>query len=258
MESGHDMMWGGAKYNSTGVATMGVGTLVDSLSTIKYMVYDKKLCSAQQLYDAVMANWKGHELLRQRILNEVPHYGNGDAYADELASWALGVFSTKANSLVGPRGQHQAGLYSAAANVPYGYMTWATPNGRRNGEPLSYAASPSHDTEKNGPTGVMQSILSLDPSQFGNGLQFNMKFHPSSMAGSEGNEKLRQLVSAFFAQGGQQVQYNVIDSNVLRTAQSKPEDYRDLVVRVAGFSAFFVELYEDLQNDLIARTEICV
>ena len=86
MESGHDMMWGGAKYNSTGVATMGVGTLVDSLSTIKYMVYDKKLCSAQQLYDAVMANWKGHELLRQRILNEVPHYGNGDAYADELAT----------------------------------------------------------------------------------------------------------------------------------------------------------------------------
>jgi pyruvate formate-lyase/glycerol dehydratase family glycyl radical enzyme len=258
MESGHDMMWGGAKYNSTGVATMGVGTLVDSLSAIKYMVYDKKLCSARQLYDAVMANWKGHELLRQRILNEVPHYGNGDPYADEIASWALGVFSRKANSLVGPRGQHQAGLYSAAANVPYGYMTWATPNGRRNGEPLSDAASPSHDTEKNGPTGVMQSILSLDPSQFGNGLQFNMKFHPSSVAGSEGNEKLRQLVSAFFAQGGQQVQYNVIDSNVLRAAQTKPEDYRDLVVRVAGFSAFFVELYEDLQNDLIARTEICV
>jgi pyruvate formate-lyase/glycerol dehydratase family glycyl radical enzyme len=258
MESGHDMMWGGAKYNSTGVATNGVGTLVDSLSAIKYMVYDKKLCTSRQLYDAVMANWKGHELLRQRILNEVPHYGNGDSYADELAGWALGLFSSKANSLVGPRGIHQAGLYSAAANIPLGYMTYATPNGRRNSEPLSDAASPSLDTEKNGPTGVMQSILALDPSQFGNGLQFNMKFHPTSLAGADGNEKLRQLVSAFFDQGGQQVQYNVIDSQLLRAAQAKPEDYRDLVVRVAGFSAFFVELYEDLQDYLIARTEICV
>ena len=258
MESGRDMMWGGAKYNSTGVATMGVGTLVDSLAAIKYMVHDKKLCSGRQLYDAVMANWKGHELLWQRILSEVPRYGNGDPYADELATWAIGLFATKANSLVGPRGQHQAGLYSAAANIPYGYMTYATPNGRRNGEPLSDAATPSNDAEKSGPTGVMASILALDPSQFGNGLQFNMKFHPTSLQGEDGTEKLRRLVEAFFAQGGNQVQYNVIDSQVLRQAQANPDDYRNLVVRVAGFSAYFVELYEDLQNHLIARAELTI
>lgn len=258
MESGHDMMWGGAKYNSTGVATMGVGTLVDSLAAIKYMVYDKKLCSGRRLLDAVLADWKGHELLRERIKNEAPHYGNGDPYADELAGWALGLFSGKVNSHVGPRGVHQAGLYSAAANIPYGYMTYATPNGRRDREPLSDAATPSNDSEKNGPTGVMRSILALDPSRFGNGLQFNMKFHPTSLQGAEGNEKLRRLVEAFFEQGGQQVQYNVIDSKVLRAAQAKPEEYRELVVRVAGFSAYFVELYEDLQDHLIARAELCV
>ena len=258
MESGRDMMWGGAKYNATGLATMGVGTVADSLSAIKYMVYDKKLCSARELYDAVLADWKGHELLRQRIENEVPHYGNGDPYADELAAWATGLMADKAKAHVGPRGVHQAGLYSAAANIPFGYMTYATPNGRRNGEPLSDAATPSNGAEKNGPTGVMKSILALDPSKFGNGMQFNMKFHPTSLQGPDGSAKLRQLVEAFFDQGGQQVQFNVIDSQTLRDAQAKPEEYRDLVVRVAGFSAYFVELYVDLQNHLIARTELSV
>jgi pyruvate formate-lyase/glycerol dehydratase family glycyl radical enzyme len=258
MESGRDMMWGGAKYNSTGVATMGIGTLADSLAAIKYMVYDKKLCTGRQLLDAVLADWKGHELLRQRIKNEVPCYGNGDPYVDELATWAAHLFADKVNSYVGPRGVHQAGLYSAAANILTGYFTHATPNGRLRGEPLSDAATPSNDAEKCGPTGVMQSVLALDSGRFGNGLQFNMKFHPTSLQGPDGNDKLRRLVEAFFEQGGQQVQYNVIDSEVLRKAQAQPEEYRNLVVRVAGFSAFFVELYEDLQNHLIARAELSV
>ena len=258
MESGRDMMWGGAKYNSTGVATMGVGTLADSLAAIKYMVYDRKLCTGRELLDAVLADWKGHELLRERIKNEVPKYGNGDPYADDLATWAIHLFADKVNSYVGPRGVHQAGLYSAAANIMWGYMTGATPNGRGNREPISDAATPSNDAEKNGPTGVMQSVLALDSGRFGNGLQFNMKFHPTSLRGTEGNEKLRRLVESFFEQGGQQVQYNVIDSAVLREAKAKPEEYRDLVVRVAGFSAYFVELYEDLQDHLIARAELTV
>jgi pyruvate-formate lyase len=258
MESGRDMMWGGAKYNSTGVATMGIGTLADSLAAIKYMVYDKKLCTGRQLLDAVLADWKGHELLRQRIKNEVPHYGNGDRYVDDLATWAIQLFADKVNAHMGPRGVHQAGLYSAAANVMTGYFTYATPNGRRDGEPLSDAATPSNDAEKSGPTGVMQSVLALDSGRFGNGLQFNMKFHPSSLQGQDGNQKLRRLVEAFFEQGGQQVQYNVIDSQTLRQAQARPEEYRNLVVRVAGFSAYFVELYEDLQNHLIARSELSV
>jgi pyruvate-formate lyase len=177
---------------------------------------------------------------------------------DELATWAIHLFTDKVNAYVGPRGVHQAGLYSAAANIMTGYFTYATPNGRRNGEPLSDAATPSNDAEKNGPTGVMASVLALDSGRFGNGLQFNMKFHPTSLEGEGGNLKLRQLVEAFFDQGGQQVQYNVIDSQELRAAQARPDEYRNLVVRVAGFSAYFVELYEDLQNHLIARSELIV
>ncbi len=256
MENGRDLTAGGAKYNSTGGATYGLGTVFDSLAAIKYMVYDKKLCSSRELYDAVMANWEGCEPLRQRIMNEVPHYGNGDGYVDELASWGIGLFSGRLNSYVSARGGHRAGIYSAGANILQGRETHATPNGRRSGEPVSDAASPSHGADRNGPTGVASSIIALHPYNFGNGLQFTMKFHPTSLRGRDGTEKLRQFVSAFFDQGGMQVQYNVVDSDTLRKAQAKPEEYRDLVVRVAGFSAYFVELCRDLQNDLIKRTDI--
>ena len=256
MEKGRDITAGGAKYNATGGATLGVGTLADSLAAIKYMVYDKKLCSARELYDAVLANWEGHELLRQRVINEVPHYGNGDAYADELAAWAIDLFTGRLNSCVSARGGHRAGVYSAGAHMMQGYETHATPNGRKSGEPVSDGASPSQGADKCGPTGVARSIIALHPYNFGNGLQFCMKFHPTTLAGHGGTEKLRQFVLAFFEQGGMQIQYNVVDSDTLKKAQAAPEEYRDLVIRVAGFSAYFVELYRDLQNDLIRRTDI--
>jgi pyruvate formate-lyase/glycerol dehydratase family glycyl radical enzyme len=256
LESGRDITKGGAKYNSTGGATFGVGTLADSLSAIKYMVYDKKLCTGRELYDAILADWKGYELLRRRVMNEVPHYGNGDPYADELASWAIDLFSNRLNSYVGARGGYRAGIYSAGAHVRQGLQTHATPNGRRSGEPVSDGASPSQGADRNGPTGVARSVLALHPHNFGNGLQFCMKFHPTSVRGEEGTEKLRQFVAAFFDEGGMQIQYNVVDSDTLKEAQVRPDDYRDLVVRVAGFSAYFVELCQEIQDDLIKRTEI--
>ena len=256
METGRDMMHGGAKYNSTGMAILGVGTIVDSLSAIKYMVYDKKLCTTRELYDAVMANWEGYELLRERIINEVPHYGNGDIYADELATWVADLYTGRVNSYRGPRGGYRPGIYSAGAHVLHGYMTWATPDGRHTGQPVSDSASPSQGIVKNGPTGIARSILALNPSNFGNGLQFNMKFHPSSLEGEQGTEKMKQFIQSFFNQGGMQLQYNVVDSETLKQAKENPDDHRDLVVRVAGFSAYFVELYEDLQNEIITRSEV--
>lgn len=256
MEKGADITAGGAKYNSTGGATFGVGTLADSLTAIKYMVYDKRLCTARELHDAVLANWEGYELLRRRIMNEAPHYGNGDPYADELAAWAIDLFSGRLNSYVSARGGHRAGIYSAGAHMMQGYETHATPNGRKSFEPVSDGASPSQGADTCGPTGVARSILALHPHNFGNGLQFCMKLHPTSVRGPEGTNKLRQFVSAFFTQGGMQIQYSVVDSETLKEAQAKPEEYRDLVIRVAGFSAYFVELYRDLQNDLIRRTDI--
>ncbi len=256
MQNGRDMLLGGAKYNSTGVAILGIGTIVDSLAAIKYMIYDKKLCTARELYDAVMANWEGHEHLRSRIINEAPHYGNGDEYADELATWMADLYTHRVDSYKGPRGGYRAGIYSAGAHLLYGYQTWATPDGRRNGQPISDSASPSQGVVRNGPTGVARSILALHPSNFSNGLQFNMKFHPSSFQSQEGTEKMKQFIWSFFQQGGMQLQYNIVDADTLRHAKENPDEHRDLVVRVAGFSAYFVELYEDLQNEIITRSEV--
>ena len=256
MESGKDMMVGGAKYNSTGNAAIGMGTCIDSLAAIKYLVFDKKICTARELYDAVMANWEGYEPLRQAAKNQAPAFGNGDPYADEIASWVSDMYADRINSYTGPRGGYQAGIYSAGIHVAFGKGVFATPNGRMTGEPLSDGASPTQGADRNGPTCVARSVLSLHPYKYMNGMQFNMKFHPSCLQGEEGVLKLRSFVESFFEEGGMQVQYNIVSSDTLRAAQKDPDEYKDLVVRVAGFSAYFVELVPELQNDLISRTDI--
>jgi len=255
MENGRDLMLGGAKYNSTGGAAIGMATAVDSLIAIKYLVFEKEICTARELYDAVMANWEGHEVLRQRVVNEVPYYGNGDPFADEIAGWVSDLYSNRYNSYIGPRGVHRAGIYSAGIHVAFGYGTYATPNGRKAGEPVSDGISPSQGADRAGPTGIAASIIAIHPSNYGNGIQFCIKFHPSSVQGESGTEKIRQYISAFLEQGGMQVQYNVVSSEMLKQAQKNPDEYRDMVVRVAGFSAYFVELHDGMQNDLIRRTD---
>jgi formate C-acetyltransferase len=255
MESGRDMVVGGAKYNATGSAIVGVGTLADSLSAIKYLVFDKGVCTARELYDAVMANWEGYETLRHRAATEPPRFGNGDLYVDDLAAWMSGLYTAKTATFVGPRGGTTCGSYSAGGNLAMGMGTYATPNGRRAYDVVSDGASPTHGADTNGPTGVSASIISLHPENYKNGLQFCMRFHPSSVRGDEGVQKLRTFILTFFEQGGMQMQINVVSSNTLRAAQRNPEEYRDLVIRVAGFSAYFVELYEGLQDDIIARTD---
>jgi formate C-acetyltransferase len=249
------MMLGGAKYNSTGGAVIGMATAIDSLLAIKYLVFDKKLCSARELYDAVIANWEGFENQRQLAVNEVPYYGNGEKHADELAAWVSDLYSERYNAYIGPRGIHRAGIYSAGIHVAFGYGTHATPNGRKAGEPVSDGISPSQGADKCGPTGVSTSVLAIHPRNYGNGIQFCIKLHPSSVQGSSGNEKLRQYISTFFDEGGMQIQYNIVSSDMLRQAKADPDEYRDLVVRVAGFSAYFVELHDGMQNDLIKRTD---
>ncbi len=255
MESGRDMMQGGAKYNGCGFAALGLGTAIDSLAAVKHLVFDKHICTAKELYDAVMADWEGYEDLRIAA-KRAPAFGNGDPEVDELASWVADQFTLRVNSYTGPRGSCNAGAYSAGVHVAMGYGVAATPNGRRAHAPLSDGASPTQGSDRCGPTGVANSILALHPKNFRNGIQFNMKFSPACLQGREGVEKMKSFVQCFFRQGGFQIQYNIIDSDTLRKAQKEPENYMDLVVRVAGFSAYFVELVPDLQNDLISRTEI--
>ncbi|MBR6521502.1 MAG: hypothetical protein IKT47_02430 [Oscillospiraceae bacterium] len=256
MESGRDLVQGGAKYNSYGGTATGLATLADSLSTIKYMCFDKKLCTTRQLYDAVMANWEGHEELRQRILNEVPHYGNGDPYADMELKWCVDLYYDLCNQMYSVRSKkYKAGLYGASDHIAQGYTTWATPDGRKYGEPLADAMSPAQGRDVNGPTAVFESTGVFDHHHYMGGIALNMRMHPNVLATDAGIEKLRDMTKTYFEEGGLEVQYNVVDTETLRAAQQTPENYRDLVVRIAGYSAYFVEMGADLQNDIISRNE---
>ena len=255
MEKGKDVMKGGAKYNSTGNAGIAIGNITDSLAVIKHMVFDKKLISAMELYDAVMTNWEGKEDLRQRILNEAPHYGNGNDYVDRFAKWVSDVYADAINSATGPRGRWSAGLYPVTAHVLFGMMTAASPDGRKKGEPLCDGISPVQQLDKNGPTATIRSVSAIDQEKFGNGTLLNMRFHPTALGNETGKEKLKDLIKTYFGLGGMEMQFNIVSGDVLRKAQKKPEDYRDLVVRIAGFSAYFVEMYKASQDDIIKRTE---
>jgi formate C-acetyltransferase len=256
METGRDIVAGGAKYNSFGGTATGLATIADSLATIKYMCFDRKLCTTRELYDAVMDNWEGHEQLRQRILREAPHYGNGDPYADEMMAWITSLYYDICRECYSSRAKvYKSGLYGATDHINQGYITWATPDGRRSGEPLADATSPAQGRDRNGPTAVFRSSCCFDHHKFMDGIALNIRVHPSSVNTEDGVMKLRDMTKAYFANGGMETQYNIVSTETLRAAQADPETYRDLVVRIAGFSAYFVELTKDGQDDVIRRNE---
>jgi pyruvate formate-lyase/glycerol dehydratase family glycyl radical enzyme len=256
MESGRDVMWGGAKYNSCGQAGVGIGNVADSLFMIKHLCFDTKKVTTRELYDALMANWKGHEELQRFIVNECPHYGNGNPEVDRWADWAGQVFADAVTACTGPRGHYAAGLYPVTTNVMFGMMTGATPDGRSAGQPLADGISPIQQMDKNGPTAILTSVSKIRQVEYSNGTLLNMKFSPSCLNGQDGIVKLTQLIQTYFDLGGMEMQINVISADTLKDAQKNPENYRNLVVRVAGFSAYFVELHISGQNDLISRTEL--
>lgn len=256
MESGRDVMYGGAKYNSNGSSGIGCANVIDSLAVIKYMCFDKKKCTTRELYDAIMANWEGYEPLRQQVLNEVPRYGNDDPYVDSLATFAMEVFAAAFLKGTSDNGNKwQAGIYPVSTHLSFGRRVWATPDGRKASEALAEGVSPKQGLDKNGPAAVLKSVSAIKHSTYRNGTLLNMKFHPATVQGDEGNRKLRQLVETYFDMGGMHIQYNVVGGDQLRAAQEKPDEHKNLVIRIAGFSAYFVELDASLQDDLIARTE---
>lgn len=256
MEKGMDVMEGGAKYNSTGNSGVGIGNVADSLNIIRHCCFEKKICTTRELYDAISNNWEGHEALHSYIVNEAPHYGNGIPEVDELAGWAAKVFADVVNASTGPRGRYSAGLYPVTINVMFGKITAATPDGRKKYEPLADGIAAPQGLDKNGPTAVIASIAQINQVDFPNGTLMNLKFHPSAFNGEDGWKKLAQLMQTYFDMGGMELQINVVSTDVLKEAQDRPDKHKDLVVRVAGFSAYFVELAQDGQNDLIRRTEL--
>ena len=257
MESGKDVMKGGARYNATGNAAIAIGNIADSLAVVKYMVYDKKMVTAKELHEAIITNWEGKEELRQRIINEAPHYGNDNEYPDQFAKWASDIYANAINSSTGPRGRWSAGLYPVTAHVLFGMFTAASPDGRKAGEPLADGISPVQQMDINGPTATAKSVSVIDQKKFSNGTLLNMRFHPTALRNESGKDKLKALIKTYFNLGGMEMQFNIVSAETLKKAQEKPEDYKDLVVRIAGFSAFFVELYKAGQDDIIKRTELC-
>ena len=258
LESGKDVTEGGSKYNRCGMTAIGTSNVGDSLMTIKKLCFDDKTVTTREMYDALNSNWEGYEDLRQTILNEVPHYGNDNDEADELAAWGIGLFADIMSKEVGPRGNYSGGTFTMTAHIRHGAATPATPDGRKDGEPLSDAISPRQGLDKNGPTAYIRSAAKLPQFELTNGDQLNIRFSPKSVEGDLGAMKLRQLIATYFMLGGMQVQFNVVSSQHLHEAQAKPDENKDLVVRIAGFSTYFVSLDKKTQDDFILRTEQAV
>jgi formate C-acetyltransferase len=254
MEKGKDVMFGGAKYNGSGIPGIGIGNVADSLYMIKHLCFDTKKCTTRELHDALLHNWQGYEDLQQYIKSSNLHYGNAVPEVDALAAWASETFAETVTSCTGPRGSYTAAMFPVTANVIFGMMTGATPDGRSAGLPLADGISPVQQMDKNGPTAIIRSVATIDQTMFANGTLLNMKFSPSALNGKDGIAKLSQLIQTYFELGGMELQINVISAETLKDAQKHPENYKNLVVRVAGFSAFFVELHITGQNDLISRT----
>ncbi|MEG0944640.1 MAG: formate C-acetyltransferase/glycerol dehydratase family glycyl radical enzyme, partial [Angelakisella sp.] len=260
--SGKDLTEGGAKYNGIGPQASGLGTCADSLSTIKQLQFDEQKYTGAELLQAVKDDWKGHEKLYALVNgSKVHHYGNDDDYADDLFKYMFECYCRHIRGRKTQRGgEFSPGVYSVNANVAMGMNTNASLDGRKAGEAISDNMGPvhtdggSHDTA--GPTAVVNSLTKVDHSLATNGTLMNLKFTQETVAGEEGRDNLISFIDEYIAKQAMHVQFNIMSSETMKAAQKKPEDYKDMLVRVAGYSAYFVELGKNLQKDLIQRTEL--
>jgi len=256
VDRGIDVSAGGAKYTLYTLQPIGIPNVADSLAAIKKLVFDEKVYSGADLLQALKSNWEGYEELRARVIAKTPHYGNDDSYVDELAKWVANIHCKEVAKYKGPSGgSYSAGLYTVVSHMPAGKVVGASLDGRKAGEPLADSISPIHGREQRGPTAVLKSAATFDYSRVGNGALLNMKFSPSVLVGDEGTERMVAMLKTYRDLGGMEAQFNVISKETLRKAQQNPEKYRNLLVRVVGYSAFFVTLDRELQEDLIERTE---
>lgn len=256
VEKGKDVTAGGARYNFTGPQGVGLATAADSLAAIKKLVFDENKLTMKDLVEALDTDFEGKEVLRQTLINGAPKYSTDNDYADTIARDVAAIYCREVSKYRNTRrGIYRPGLYSVSANVPFGFNVGALPNGRKAKAPLSDGVSPSHGTERRGPTAIVKSVAKLDHTAVTNGTQLNMKFSPRVLSDPKGKRSLAALIRTFFDLGGWHVQFNVVSADTLRAAQTDPDAYRWLIIRVAGYSAFFVELDKGVQDDIIDRTE---
>lgn len=247
---------GGARYNTSYIMGVGLGTITDVLTSIKYNVFDKEHIGMKRLLEALKSNYKGYdEFLRQRFLNKTPKYGNDDDYADEIMKSVFEAYYEAVNGRPNTRGgQYRINLLPTTVHIYFGKVVGATADGRKAGEPLSEGVSPVQGADRHGPTAVIKSVAKMDHVRTG-GTLLNQKFTPHILADEDGIEKLSSLIRSYFKLDGHHIQFNVVSAETLRDAQKYPEKYRNLIVRVAGYSDYFVDLGEELQNEIIRRTE---
>jgi len=255
IEKGEDYHSRGPRYRTTYIQGVGVGTLTDSMSAIKYHIFDKKNFTMEELLDALRKNFEGKEDIRLRLVNEAPKYGNDDDYADDIMKELFEAYFEVLDGRPNTKGgKYRVNLLPTTVHIYFGQVVGATPNGRRAGMPLSDGISPSQGADTKGPTAVIKSVAKLDHARTG-GTLLNQKFMPDLLKDEEGINKLLYLIRAFFKLDGHHIQFNVVSAETLKEAQRKPEEYRNLIVRVAGYSDYFCHLGTDLQNEIIARTE---
>jgi len=253
--NGVDYNAGGARYNTSYVQGVGLGSVTDNLTSIKYNVFDKKNVTMDELLNAMEANFEGYEQLRHDLIYETPKYGNDDDYADMHAVDVFNIFYDAINGKPTYRGgKFRINMLPTTSHVYFGSVMKATPDGRKESEPLSEGISPFQGADKKGPTAVLKSAAKIDHIKTG-GTLLNQKFSPSFFKDDQSITKLGHLVRSYFRMDGHHIQFNVVDAKTLRDAQKHPEKYSDLIVRVAGYSDYFNDLGEDLQNEIIRRTE---
>ncbi len=255
VKNGKDYHAGGARYNTNYIQGVGVGTITDILSAIQHNVYDNRHFTMKELLEALRNNFVGYETLRQRVLNRTPKFGNDDDYADSLMKRVFEAYFEAVDGRPTPRGgSYRINLLPTTAHIYFGKMTGATADGRLAGDAVSEGVSPVQGADRKGPTAVLKSLGKMDHVRTG-GTLLNQKFTPQLLADDAGLTGIKDLVRSYFRMMGHHIQFNVVTADLLREAQAQPEKYRDLIVRVAGYSDYFVDCSTELQDEIIHRTE---
>jgi pyruvate formate-lyase/glycerol dehydratase family glycyl radical enzyme len=253
--NGKDYNCGGARYNTSYIQGVGLGTITDIFTSVRYNVYDTGRYTWSELTSALEADFNGFDDLRYDLVYETPKYGNDDDYADQHAVLVFEIYYDAVNGRPSSRGAvHRINMLPTTSHVYFGSVTGATADGRKAFTPLSEGISPSQGVDSQGPTSVIRSASKIDHLRTG-GTLLNQKFSPQFFEDEDSYSSLTALIRSYFSLDGHHIQFNVISADTLRDAQKHPESYRDLIVRVAGYSDYFNDLGEDLQNEIILRTE---
>lgn len=256
IKKGRDYYNGGPRYNTTYIQCTGLGTVTDSLSSLKKHVFEEKTVSMKEMVDAIFQNFEGKEVLRQRIVNNTPFFGNDDDYADSIAvkvyNDLFDLIDNRPNGKTG--GKYHMNMLSTTCHNYFGNVMGAMPNGHLAGKSISDGTSPSHGCDIHGPSAVIRSLGKLDQIKSG-GTLLNLRFLPSLLKRDEDVAKLGSLIRSYFGQGGHHVQFNIVDTATLKAARNNPEEYKDLLVRMAGYSDYFNDMNENLKQEVIERTE---